>query len=134
MVEMAARCADLEGAPRCHMEHPVKFFERLHDVENTYCGELYLAWHRGTLTSQAKTKQYLRWAESALRRVEFFLSRQLISGGEMPENWQARLEELWKTLLFNQFHDIAPGTSIHRVHEQAEKDLALVQQICGQLQ
>ena len=127
MVEMAARCADLEGAPRCHMEHPVKFFERLHDVENTYCGELYLAWHRGTLTSQAKTKQYLRWAESALRRVEFFLSRQLISGGEMPENWQARLEELWKTLLFNQFHDVATGASIARVHERAEAEL---QNVC----
>ena len=133
MVEMAARCADLEGAPRCHMEHPVKFFERLGDVENTYCGELYLAWHRGTLTSQAKTKQYLRWAESALRRVEFFLARQLISGGEMPDNWQARLEELWKTLLFNQFHDVATGASIARVHERAEAELQAVCHGCDQL-
>lgn len=123
MVEMAQRCADLEGAPRCHMESPVKFFERLREVENTFRGELYLAWHRGTLTSQAKTKQGIRKAEIALKQLEFILSRQMLAGKEMPENWRERLEALWKKLLFNQFHDIAPGTSIARVHERAEEEL-----------
>ena len=123
MVEMASRCADLEGAPRCHMEHPVKYFERLGEVENTFRGELYLAWHRGTLTSQTKTKRGIRKAEIALKQLEFILSRQMLAGKEMPENWQERLTELWKKLLFNQFHDIAPGTSIARVHERAEQEL-----------
>jgi len=123
MVEMAKRCADLEGAPRCHMEHPVKFFERLGDVEHVFRGELYLAWHRGTLTSQAKTKRLIRQAENSLRQLEFFLSRQLLSGKEMPQNWRQRLDDLWKTLLFNQFHDIATGASIARVHETAEAEL-----------
>ena len=126
MVEMAARCADLEGAPRCHMEHPVKYFERLTNVENTFRGELYLAWHRGTLTSQAKTKRGIRKAETALKQLEFVLSRQMLSGKEMPENWRERLDALWKKLLFNQFHDIAPGTSIARVHERAEQELQAV--------
>ena len=126
MVEMAQRCADLEGAPRCHMEHPVKYFERLGEVENTFRGELYLAWHRGTLTSQTKTKRGIRKAEIALKQLEFILSRQMLAGKEMPENWQARLNELWKKLLFNQFHDIAPGTSIARVHERAEQELTEV--------
>ena len=123
MVEMAARCADLEGAPRCHMESPVKYFERLGEVENTFRGELYLAWHRGTLTSQAKTKSLIRRAEISLKNLEFFLSRQMLAGKEMPENWRERLDGLWKKLLFNQFHDIAPGTSIARVHERAEQEL-----------
>ena len=123
MVEMAKRCADLEGAPRCHMEHPVKFFERLGEVENVFRGELYLAWHRGTLTSQAKTKSLIRQAENRLRQLEFFLSRQMLSGKEMPQNWRQRLDDLWKTLLFNQFHDIATGASIKRVHETAEAEL-----------
>ena len=123
MVEMANRCADLEGAPRCHMESPVKYFERLETVENTFRGELYLAWHRGTLTSQAKTKRGIRKAEIALKQLEFILSRQLLAGKEMPENWRERLDGLWKKLLFNQFHDIAPGTSIARVHERAEQEL-----------
>ena len=123
MVEMASRCADLEGAPRCHMESPVKYFERLGEVENTFRGELYLAWHRGTLTAQTKTKRGIRKAEIALKQLEFILSRQMLAGKEMPENWQERLNELWKKLLFNQFHDIAPGTSIARVHERAEQEL-----------
>ena len=130
MVEMAKRCADLEGAPRCHMEHPVKFFERLGDVENVFRGELYLAWHRGTLTSQAKTKSRIRQAENSLRRVEYFLSRQLLAGKKMPQNWRQRLDDLWKTLLFNQFHDIATGASIKRVHETAEAELTNVCKGC----
>ena len=123
MVEMAARCADLEGAPRCHMENPVKYFERLTEVENTFRGELYLAWHRGTLTSQTKTKRGIRKAEIALKQLEFILSRQMLAGKKMPENWREKLDELWKKLLFNQFHDIAPGTSIQRVHQRAEQEL-----------
>lgn len=130
MVEMARRCADLEGAPRCHMEHPVRYFERQTDVENTFCGELYLAWHRGTLTSQAKTKRGIRKAEIALKQVEFLLSRRMLAGCEMPENWRGRLDELWKKLLFNQFHDVAPGTSIARVHERAEQELRDVREGC----
>ena len=140
MVEMANRCADLEGAPRCHMEHPVKFFERLGEVENTFRGELYLAWHRGTLTSQAQTKQNLRWAENALQQAEYYLSRQLLVGGKMPENWRQRLDALWQKLLFNNFHDIATGASIARVHEVAVRQLqevcrggeALVREILGE--
>ncbi len=128
MVEMAQRCADLEGAPRCHMESPVKYFERLGDVENTFRGELYLAWHRGTLTSQTKTKRGIRKAEIALKQLEFILSRQMLDRKEMPENWRQRLDDLWKKLLFNQFHDIAPGTSIERVHERAEQELEEVKE------
>lgn len=133
MVEMAKRCADLEGAPRCRMENPVKYFERHPEPADTFCGELYLAWHRGTLTSQAKTKKGIRDAENALRRTEFFLSRQLLAGKKMPDNWRQRLDDLWKKLLFHQFHDVAPGTSIARVHERAEKELHEVCTGCDKL-
>ena len=133
MVEMARRCVDLEGAPRCRMESPVAYFERNPEPENTFCGELYLAWHRGTLTSQTKTKRGIRQAETALKQAEYFLSRRMLAGQPMPENWKQRLEELWKKLLFNQFHDIAPGTSIARVHERAERELAEVCRGCGEL-
>ncbi len=133
MVEMSRRCADLEGAPRCRMENPVKYFERHPDPADTFCGELYLAWHRGTLTSQAKTKKGIRNAEIALQQTEYFLSRQLLSGKKMPDDWQKRLDGLWKRLLFQQFHDIAPGTSILRVHERAEQELHAVCEGCKAL-
>ena len=126
MVEMARRCADLEGAPRCHMESPIRYFERHPNPENTFCGELYLAWHRGTLTSQTKTKAGIRRAEIALKRLEFVMSMRMISGQVIRPEWKEKLEELWKLLLFNQFHDVAPGTSIARVHERAEEELQQV--------
>ncbi len=140
MVEMAQRCADLEGAPRCHMESPVAYFERHPDPENVFRGELYLAWHRGTLTSQAKTKQGIRKAEVKLKQVEYILSRLLLEGESLQAQWQQTLEVLWKKLLFNQFHDIAPGTGIARVHERAEAELqeviqgadALLETVLGQ--
>ena len=133
MLEMARRCADLEGAPRCRMENPVKYFERHPQPVDTFCGELYLAWHRGTLTSQAKTKKGIRDAENALRQTEFFLSRQRLAGKEMPDDWKRRMEALWKKLLLQQFHDVAPGTSIARVHERAERELHEVCTGCNAL-
>lgn len=123
MVETALRCADLEGMPRCRMEDPVRFFERQDRVENTYRGELYLSWHRGTLTSQARTKRGIRKAEIALKQAEYAMSLLLLAGKPVERRWRDGLERLWELLLFNQFHDIAAGASIARVHERAEAEL-----------
>ncbi len=125
MVEMELRCRDLEGAPRCRAEAPVKFFERAEqgEVEHTWCGELYLAWHRGTLTSQAETKRGIRKAEVALKRVEYAMALRLLDGKALDPRWKTALDGLWKTLLFDQFHDIAAGASIQRVHETAGWEL-----------
>ncbi len=135
MVEAARRCADLEGAPRCHMESPARYFERAQEreIENVYCGELYLAWHRGTLTSQARTKRGIRRAETALKAVEYHMARRMLAGQPVEEGWKRKTNELWKLLLFNQFHDIAPGTSIARVHERAEAELETVRTESGKL-
>lgn len=123
MAEVARRVKDLEGAPRTRMESPVKFFERLEKegtVKEVYRGELYLPWHRGTYTSQAKVKRDNRRAELALREAESWSS---IAGFlNLGPNRREELERLWKKLLFNQFHDIIPGTSITRVYEDAERD------------
>jgi alpha-mannosidase len=37
-----------------------------------------------------------------------------------------RLERCWRTVLLQQFHDILPGTSIAWVHQEAERNFALV--------
>ncbi len=133
MLEQVRRCGDLEGAPRCRVESPVSFFERAEqkNISETYVGELYLAWHRGTLTSQAKTKRGIRKAEVALHNLEFLMSKVLcensfhLSGtaSEKYEECKASLEKLWDDLLFCQFHDIAPGTGIERVNKEAVEKL-----------
>ncbi len=128
MLEIARRCEDLEGAPRCRMESPVSWFERHPDTDNVFRGELYLAWHRGTLTAQAKTKAHIRHTEMTLRQAEMLLAQCMVQGIPIRDEWKAGLEDAWKTLLFNQFHDIAAGASIHRVHERAEDELM---EACG---
>lgn len=124
MMEMYKRLQNLEGVPKCVMESPVTFFERLEasDVKNTYVGELYLPWHRGTYTSQAAMKKGLRKAEVAIREAEFWAAIVLLEQGNIELTYKERLLKLWHLLLFNTFHDILPGTSIRRVHEEAEAD------------
>lgn len=124
MAEQARRCLDLEGAPRCRLESPQAFFDRQHAVKNVYKGELYLAWHRGTLTSQARTKRGIRKAEIALKIAEYHQARQLLDG-KMPAD-VSRITALWETLLKEQFHDVAAGAGIERVHAEAEAALSHV--------
>ncbi len=136
MVEMERRCRDLEGAPRCVMESPAAFFERLDadSVKNVYYGELYLAWHRGTYTAQSKIKRGVRKAEYALREAEYLAGLARIEGlVEGEEETLALLDRLWKTLLFQEFHDILPGSSIERVNREAESALSQVEQESGAL-
>jgi len=90
-----------------------------HDL-TTLVGELYFELHRGTYTSQSRTKRWNRLAQNALRHAEMW---SVAAGGEHPA---AELEALWKVLLLNQFHDILPGSSIDWVYEEAERDLEQV--------
>ena len=141
MVETAARCLDLEGAPRCTMEGPAEFFDRLDgaSVRNVYYGELYLAWHRGTYTSQAGIKRGVRRAEYALREAEYLAGLLRLSGGWKEEaacleravcseeGVLEKIKALWELLLVQEFHDILPGTSIRRVNQEAEEALEQVE-------
>jgi alpha-mannosidase len=86
----------------------------------TAAGELYFELHRGTYTSQSRTKRWNRLAQDALRQAEMW---SVAAGADYPSG---ELEALWKTLLLNQFHDILPGSSIDWVYEEAERDLAHV--------
>jgi alpha-mannosidase len=79
----------------------------------TWKDELYLEYHRGTYTTQAKNKKFNRSSEVLLTNVEKFSTIATILGAE-PRN--AQLEEAWRITLFNQFHDILPGSSIREVY------------------
>jgi alpha-mannosidase len=83
----------------------------------TSVGELYFELHRGTYTSQSRTKRLNRLAQQALREAEMW---SVAAGVASPST---ELSALWQTLLLNQFHDILPGSSIDWVYEDAERDL-----------
>ncbi len=85
-----------------------------------WVGEIYLEYHRGTLTTQSRTKYLHRRAERALVTAEVLSSMVTMRGGAVP----APLEPDWRVLLRNEFHDILPGSSIREVYEVAEAELA----------
>ena len=133
MLETLRRARDLQGLPRTTQRTSDEFFATL-EAETAerpvVVGELYFEYHRGTYTSQARTKRGNRRCEQALHDAEFLACAR---GGEYP---RAELDRLWKLLLLQQFHDILPGSSIRLVYEDAERDLAEVEAgaeaLCGE--
>ncbi|HEX6489099.1 MAG TPA: glycoside hydrolase family 38 C-terminal domain-containing protein [Candidatus Dormibacteraeota bacterium] len=120
-LEIARRLRGVEGVPAVELGSVKAFFAAVAAESPslaTWAGELYFELHRGTYTSQARTKRLNRQAEAALHAAELW---SVVAGGEYP---RTELEAAWKTLLVNQFHDILPGSSVDWVYEQAERELA----------
>lgn len=131
-LEMARRCASLEGCPRAEHTSVSRFMRELESAcpsPPVYHGELYFEGHRGTLTSIGRIKRGNRLAEAALRDAEILL---VCTRSETP-NRRARLAEGWDSLLLNQFHDILPGTSLPEVHDRAVSELESVGRAGGLL-
>ena len=122
---------DWEGTPRLSFGFAQPLFDRMVDQRKElplWQGELYFENHRGTLTTQARTKRNNRKIEERLGQAEALCS--LLPGGEYPRK---ALDRLWKTLLTNQFHDIIPGSSIAPVYERTEKEHAQCLEELGNL-
>lgn len=88
--------------------------------------ELYLEYHQGTYTTQANMKKFNRGSEVLLTSAEKFSTLASLSG--RPYNGAA-LEEAWKKVMFNQFHDILPGSSIREVYIDATETHKEAQEI-----
>jgi alpha-mannosidase len=126
-LEFLRRAENLEGLPRVKISSPAEFFAEIRRQglpKERYVGELYFQAHRGTYTSQAKTKRGNRRSEFALREAELWgtAARALTGYHFTPDT----LEEPWRALMLNQFHDILPGSSIQRVYQDAEAAYAVV--------
>ena len=122
MLENIRRMADLEGLPRSRYGTLKGFFEETaRQAEgNRWVGELYLAWHRGTYTTQVKTKQLIRTVELLLHDAEALVA--LLPASERKAHMPT-IEAAWDAVAFCQFHDVAGGVGIRRVHQEAEAKL-----------
>lgn len=155
MIERIRRWKDFEGLPRVEFGTVAGFFDAAEeDIEDppVWRGELYLELHRGTYTSQAHNKRMNRRCELWLRDAEFFdaitsilAPGELLEADPFPERtvWDVEghgpekhhsptaraLDRAWKLLLLNQFHDILPGSSIHRVYEESRRDYEVIKTI-----
>jgi alpha-mannosidase len=92
--------------------------------------ELYLEYHRGTYTTQAETKKNNRTSERMMLDAEKWSSIAHLLGRAYP---QRDLETAWKKVLFNQFHDILPGSAVAAVYRDASRDHAEVQRAAGDI-
>lgn len=123
MIAQGRRARDLEGIPRVLFSTPNEFFEtareRTCDVAPVWYGELYLEYHRGTYTSQHRTKAGNRLCENLLREAETWATYAAVRCG-VPYPYED-LRAAWETVLLQQFHDILPGSSIAWVHREAEE-------------
>ncbi len=147
MLEAAARVRDFEGLPKVTLEKISDFLAKAKDDARdlpVWVGELYLEFHRGTYTTQARNKRGNRQSEQFLHDAEFFSV--LTPGITVTEADKERavydvtprgepsvasyLDRAWKLLLLNQFHDIIPGSSISWVYEDSGHDYETIARLC----
>jgi alpha-mannosidase len=82
--------------------------------------ELYFEYHRGVQTSQAETKKGVRTTEELLLNAEKFSALATLYGRAYPSEDFGRG---WKDLLFDDFHDILPGSGIAVNYLDAKRNL-----------
>lgn len=126
MLEMGHRMAKgIPGCPKVKQEFAIDFY---HDLEKEvkgsrrlpkWAGELYLEFHRGTLTSQGRNKRYNRKSELLYHDMETICAIADSNGiASYPRQF---INDGWKIILLNQFHDIIPGSSIKEVYEDSKE-------------
>ena len=130
MLEAFERLRDVPGLPRLETGRVETFFERVdRSALPVWVGEKYLEFHRGTYTTQARTKALHRRLEHELVAAEAAatLATCTTLGGtdDTRDTHDAHdtLHDAWTVLLRNQFHDILPGSSIRSVYETAEREM-----------
>jgi len=73
---------------------------------------------QGCYTSESNIKRANRVSENILPEVE---SIALIAGAVADYEYQAdKLKEAWRMAMFNQFHDILPGTGVRSTYDYAQ--------------
>jgi alpha-mannosidase len=120
MCERARRLADIATMPRVRWGRIDDFFDRLNQTRAklpAFQGELYLEYHRGVLTTHGNLKSTFRAAERALQTWEAV--RCATGAGPIDE-------KAWQRVIFSQFHDYIPGSSIAEVYAEGLPELARI--------
>lgn len=114
--------------PRVQMGDSVDdFFARLERKEQegtdfiTWFGELYFEQHRGTYTTQAKTKLNNRRAEVMLHDIEYLATLASTRRQSAYRYPKMEIDEMWENVLLCQFHDCLPGSSIEMCYDDSDE-------------
>jgi alpha-mannosidase len=135
MLESARRFDCSPFLPELEFTTALKYLEQIRGQgENSrtiWEDELYLEFHRGCYTTHGDQKRWNRKSECLLYEAELFAALACIGCGvEYPK---ADIEAAWKKVLFNQFHDILPGSSITEVYTDALPEWQEVERIGTQI-
>ncbi len=117
MCERARRLNALAGTPALQWDQPEAFFARLARRSRqlpVYQGECYLEYHRGTYTTHSDLKAAFRGLERALQVREAVA----VATQTAPD-----LTAVWRRLVFAQFHDYIPGSSVAEVYAEGMPEL-----------
>ena len=137
MLETGRRLeSGIKGMPRVRQASARQYYDELiARVGNdkrlpTWVGEFYFEYHRGTYTSMARNKRANRKSELMLMDLELTGVLAEEKGIAYPAE---ELEQLWKVVLLNQFHDILPGSSIREVYEVTQTEYTEVERLGNEL-
>ncbi|HEY0945867.1 MAG TPA: glycoside hydrolase family 38 C-terminal domain-containing protein [Opitutaceae bacterium] len=117
MCERTRRVNDLAGVPRTQWGGIEAFYERLARVQDRLpvaAGELMLELHRGVYTTHGCVKSAFRGLERALQIQE--AAHAVTGAGPIDQ-------AAWRRLVFAQFHDYIPGSSIWEVYAEGVPEL-----------
>ncbi len=111
--------------PQLQFTTALDYLEHIKSQENSselpiWQDELYLEFHRGCYTTHGDQKYFNRHCEGLLYEVELLAAIATLTTDKIYP--QTEITTLWQKVLFNQFHDILPGTSIAEVFITANQD------------
>ena len=121
LLEIAQRWQQSQSFPNLEFTTAIAYLSAVKETDNipVWNDELYLEFHRGCYTTHADQKRYHRRCEDLLYQAELYASiAAMVADVKYP---QTQLESAWKKVLFNQFHDILPGSSIRQVYVDADR-------------
>lgn len=139
MLALADRWSKSDVFPDLEFTTAVKYLDKLASRSDcpdlpVWRDELYLEFHRGCFTTHADQKRSNRQCEDLLYQAELWSSLAcIVMRQTYSEDLWLQLETAWKQTLFNQFHDIIPGTSIEPVYVTANEDWENVERITTQI-
>lgn len=117
MCERARRLHALHDGPAAGWDQPEAFFDRLARRRArlpVWQGECYLEYHRGTYTTHGAVKAAFRALERAL---------QVREAVAVATGRPAELGAVWRRLVFAQFHDYIPGSSVPEVYAEGRAEM-----------
>ena len=117
-IDMVHQLDKTPGYPAVKFTTAGNFFNRISGEmsgQPTHYGEMQFIFE-GCYSNVADIKEGNRNCENSLYGSEFFSTLRWLNGDQYPAD---ELRDLWKTVTFNQFHDILPGSGINEANKEA---------------